>query len=89
MPEGLSVGGGLIAVGAAGTGNTLRVDGNGVSGGAVVTNIAGNGLGIGGGDTSGVANGNTLIITNGGKLFVTSGQHPHRRCRPVQQSDAH
>jgi hypothetical protein len=57
-----SLGNQTLTVGAGGVGNVLRVDGAGVAGGAVVTNVNTFYL-------SGTAG--SLVITNGGQLFAT------------------
>jgi hypothetical protein len=57
-----SLGGQTLTVGAAGAGNVLRIDGAGVAGGAILTNVNTFYL-------SGTAG--SLIITNGGQLFAT------------------
>lgn len=54
------------------TGNVVRVDGNGVVGGAVLTNGS---INVGGANVSAVSNG--LVIANGGRVFasgITVGQ---------------
>jgi autotransporter-associated beta strand protein len=60
----------LIGEGRA-TGNVVRIDGNGVSGGALVTNIGA--VRVGGSAALVGSFGNTLILTNGGELVRGPG----------------
>ncbi|MCG3147213.1 MAG: hypothetical protein PCFJNLEI_00651 [Verrucomicrobiae bacterium] len=64
-------GGSTFYVGyAGGTGNRLIIDGNGVTGGALLTNLtAATALVVGDNTTRG-SGGNSLVITNGGRLIV-------------------
>ena len=54
-----------LTVGTNGAGNALLIDGGGVTGGTVVSNVAGIFVGNN-------ANGNSLMVTNGGQLFTSA-----------------
>ena len=69
-----NMGGGEIRLGyySSSTGNLIRVDGNGVNGGAIITNVGYVNVGTTlSGNSAGVGNG--IVITNGGRLFTTQG----------------
>ena len=51
-------------------GNTLRVDGQGVAGGAILTNVVSLNVGSVQNAAGNHANGNSMIITNGGKVYT-------------------